>query len=476
MASNVFAWPSRSPARNESSSLKVVCVSVATRGADLVFNAGRVPSCRRSFVLFLIAILSLFNSVGARPASAQEPAASQLLGRALRVFIDCRGPGCDQEFFRRELTWVDHMRDQKDADVHILVTTRGTGGGGTEYRFRFIGHGQWEGQEDGQLRTAEAGETEDARRRALVQAFALGLARFASATPAGRELKVTTSAAAATATQTTAADDPWNYWVFRTNVNINVNGEATSESANVNVNQSANRTTAAWKVNLNTGYNLSESRYDLEDGERFVSTRRGWNLNGIAVKSLSDHWSAAAKAGVSRSTFLNTRRALRAGAGVEYNVFPYDQSTERSLIVQWTAGISTFHYDEITIYDQLRETRWDEAIIASLDLRQPFGSIGFTTEFAHYLDDVKVYRFAINADADVRLTRGFSFRVDGNYQLVHDQLYLKRGEATNEEIIARQRQLATSFRYFAFVGITYRFGSINNNVVNPRFGTGPGGF
>jgi len=33
----------------------------------------------------------------------------------------------------------------------------------------------------------------------------------------------------------------------------------------------------------------------------------------------------------------------------------------------------------------------------------------------------------------------------------------------------RQRQLRTSYRYYLAVGISYTFGSIYNNVVNPRF-------
>lgn len=36
-------------------------------------------------------------------------------------------------------------------------------------------------------------------------------------------------------------------------------------------------------------------------------------------------------------------------------------------------------------------------------------------------------------------------------------------------MLLRQRQLATGFQYFMGFGVTYRFGSIYNNVVNPRF-------
>ena len=106
-------------------------------------------------------------------AAGQGSPAIQPLDRPLRVFLDCRTGGCDQEFFRIELAWVDHVRDQNDADVHVLVTGQGTGGGGTEFTIRFIGQGQWDGQADTLRRNTEAAETDDGRRRALARALAL---------------------------------------------------------------------------------------------------------------------------------------------------------------------------------------------------------------------------------------------------------------------------------------------------------------
>ena len=409
-------------------------------------------------------------------AAAQEttPPRVAVLDRPLRLFIDCRGPGCDTEFFRRELSWIDHVRDQKDADVHLLITAQGTGGGGTEYLLRFIGHGPWEGQEDALRRSVEAGDTEDQRRRALVQIFALGLARFAAATPVGPQLKITPPAGTAIPVQSAVTEDPWNFWVFRTNINMNMDGEASSSFKNFNLGQSANRTTNAWKINVNAGMNYNESRYVLEeeDGGEFVSTRKGWNLNGLAVKSITDRWSVGGRAGASRSTFLNQKLAARLAAGGEFNIFPYAQSSERSWVIQWTAGISRFKYDEITIYEKIEETKWSQSLVSELDLRQPYGTIGLQMQFANYLDDPSVRRFSFEVDTDIRVSRGFSVRLFGEYQSIHDQLFLKRGEATNEEIIARQQQLQTSYRYFISAGITYRFGSINNNVVNTRFNSG----
>jgi hypothetical protein len=430
-------------------------------------------NARALLACLAIALLPMAPAVVCAQDAVAPKAAS--LDRPLRVFIDCRGPGCDQEFFRRELTWVDHVRDQKDADVHLLITSQGTGGGGTEYHLRFIGHGQWEAQEDTLRRSVEAGDTDDQRRRALLQIFSLGLARFAAATPVGPQLKITPPADAARPVQSAAAEDPWNLWVFRTNINVNMDGEALSSFKNFNANQSANRTTNAWKINVNGGMNYNESRYVLEEEDaegEFISTRKGWNVNGLAVKSLTDRWSVGGRAGASRSTFLNQKLAARVAGGGEFNIFPYAQSSERSWIVQWTAGITRFVYDEITIYERTEETKWSQSLVSELDLRQPYGTIGLAMQFANYLDDPSVRRFSIEVDNDIRVTRGFSVRVFGEYESIHDQLFLKRGEATNEEIIARQQQLQTSYRYFISVGITYRFGSINNNVVNTRFNSG----
>ena len=401
-------------------------------------------------------------------AQNQAPA----LDRPLRIFLDCRAGGCDQEFFRRELTWVDHMRDQKDSDVHVLITSQGTGGGGQEYTLRFIGHGPWEGQEDVFKRNTEAGATEDDRRKMLVQAFALGFARFAAATPIGPSLKVTPPANAAAPTQTAAKSDPWNYWVFRTGFNSNISGEESSKFTNLNINQSANRTTDAWKLNFNAGLNYNEGRYDLGDGEIFESFRRGWNVNALVVKSLTDHWSLGGRAVASRSSYLNQHLNLRGSPAIEWDFFPYSESTSRQLTFQYYAGPNHFEYDEVTIYGKTEETKWEHGAGAYLGLRQPFGSISARFQAAQFLDDPSKHRYSLEADLEIRVTRGLSVNFDGEYESIHDQIYLSQGEATDEEIIARQKQLATGYRYFMFVGITYRFGSINNNVVNPRLNGG----
>ena len=59
--------------------------------------------------------------------------------------------------------------------------------------------------------------------------------------------------------------------------------------------------------------------------------------------------------------------------------------------------------------------------------------------------------------------------------LIRNQLYLPKKDLTDEEILLQRRQLATDSRYRVSFGFSYTFGSIFNNVVNPRFDGARGG-
>ena len=72
----------------------------------------------------------------------------------------------------------------------------------------------------------------------------------------------------------------------------------------------------------------------------------------------------------------------------------------------------------------------------------------------------------------MRITQGLSIELGGNVAFIHNQLNLPRGDADLEEVLLRRRQLETNYQAGLSFGFRYRFGSIYNNVVNPRFGGG----
>ncbi|RPJ84331.1 MAG: hypothetical protein EHM13_04825, partial [Acidobacteria bacterium] len=97
----------------------------------------------RSACLALVFLLA--GSSSARAGTPQDPqvkppSAPAPGGQApVRVFIDCVNASCDSEFFRTDISFVDHVRDRKDADVHVLITAESTGGGGQKYTVNVIG-------------------------------------------------------------------------------------------------------------------------------------------------------------------------------------------------------------------------------------------------------------------------------------------------------------------------------------------------
>jgi hypothetical protein len=69
-----------------------------------------------------------------------------------------------------------------------------------------------------------------------------------------------------------------------------------------------------------------------------------------------------------------------------------------------------------------------------------------------------------------RLARGFSIEFEATASRIRDRLSLPRRGATPEEVLLRVRQLQSGHEIRLSFGGSYSFGSIFNNIVNPRFG------
>jgi hypothetical protein len=132
--------------------------------------------------------------------------------------------------------------------------------------------------------------------------------------------------------------------------------------------------------------------------------------------------------------------------------------------------MSHFDWTEITLFDQLSETHPGQSLVGLIQTNQPWGNVRVNASVNHYLHDLGLYNIQVGGNGQWRVFRGFSLNLNGNYTRVRDQLFLPKGELSDDEILTQQQQLATGYRYFMSFGISYRFGSVTNNVVNPRFG------
>lgn len=426
-----------------------------------LFLQGAGPAWRA--VAFLAATLLALPS----ETDAQDAA------RPIRLFLDCKYE-CDMAFTRTEIPWVDHVRDRADADVHVLVTTRSTAANAREFTLTFIGLKEFASLSDTIVTVSPESDSQDRRRRVVTEALKRGLVRYVARRPGSERLTITYAAPAGTGAGAAPARDKWNLWVFRTRANTYLNGEESSRSINVNGSVSANRISPAWKANVSLDGNYGENNFTFQDGTKFNSYSHGYGIRELLVKSLGPHWSAGQRSSISASTYQNMKLAFRFAPAVEYNIYPYSESTRRQLRLQYAVGATHYRYEDTTIFEKIRETRGDHSLLASLDTRQPWGSVSIALEGRALLDDPKKNQLQLNPEFDVRLFRGLSLNLFGYVSLLRDQLYLAKGGATDEEVLLRRRQLATSYQYFVGAGLSYTVGSIYNNVVNPRFGNSAG--
>jgi hypothetical protein len=416
------------------------------------------------------ALLGLAVSAAPAESLGQEPQQDLPMENTsrLRVFLDGDYHRIGNDFIRTEIDFVDWVRDQSDADVHIIVTSQQAGGGGNAYTIDFMGRRDFVEREDSLVHTSGQTDTDDEVRNGVVRTMKMGLAPYLARTAGAANFDITYRAARRRGVQQAVPEvDPWNFWVFRTSLGGNIDGEESRRTRSVNGSVSARRITEEWKLDFSVNGNYDEAIIELSSGESKNYTHT-LGHSGLVAKSLGQHWAVGVRASVNSSTRLNQYLKVRVAPVLEFSFYPYSDFTRRQLTLQYSIGANSFDYEEETIYGVTSEKRWDQSLRMSLEVTQPWGDASFSVEAAHYFHDLERYHVSANTRCDIRLFRGFSFNVSGNYGRVYDQLYLAARGATDQEILLRLRRLQTAYDYNIRIGFSFTFGSMFNAIVNPR--------
>ena len=415
-------------------------------------------------VFFLILI------IGSSALWAQTNTSDSLDARkqAPRIFLDCNS--CDKDYVRTEIPFVNYVRDRQEAQVHVMVTRQRTGSGGREYTFTFIGRKNFAGLDDTLHYVSGKTDTRDEVRKGKVKILKLGLARYVARTPAVKDIALTYKAAIKKA----EVKDKWNYWVFGVRGNTFASGQKSSSNYSLYGSAYANRITPQWKMRFKIRGNFSKNRFDYND-ITITSISKSSGMNSSIIKSLGAHWSAGFFGGYYQSSYGNIEHTYNASAAVEYNIFPYSESTRKELRIEYGIAESYTNYDEETIYFKTKEFLTRHHFSVTLAFTQPWGSISTSLDARQYLHDLSKNQVSLFNSFNWRLFNGFSLHLTGSISRIHDQLALARTAADQQEVLLRQKELATTYSYFTSFGISYTFGSIYSNVVNSRFGSGGGG-
>jgi len=405
--------------------------------------------------------------------------AQKISDKRLQVFIDCHS-GCDMNYIRTEINIVDFVLDRLAADVHVLITDQNTGSGGDEYQLIFYGQNGYRHLKDTVYFDNHANNTNFEERELVVKYLKLGLTRYILKTTRAQAISMhmredvadmELSKGASVQKQTC---DPWNYWVIRTGAQGRLSAEEAYKSYSISGNASANRVTEE----LKTGFSFSGGKYNSvynytnEEGSRHKVTVENnyYEASHYLVKSMGSHWSWAYEVLARRSTFSNIDFQPQLRAAIEYNVFPYKLANTKFFTIDYVLDIRHNNYIDTTIYNKAYETLAGQAIETSLVLNQKWGQVEFGIDYHNYFHDWSKFNLKADMELDIRITGGLSFEINTRAELIRDQVYLPKEGASPEEVLTRQRQIATGYMFFSSFGINYRFGSKLNNFVNPRFG------
>jgi hypothetical protein len=426
---------------------------------------GAAATTRRVALVVVLALTLGFPGTGSGQDAdtLSETLTSVSRDDAPRVYIDCNR--CDMTHVRRVITFVNHVRDPNVAQVHVFVTDQATGGGGRIHTLAYRGRGEFAGVENTLSYTEGQTDTSQETRAGLTRMLELGLVPYVARTPLASQIALSFRAQTAAARPVA---DPWNNWTFEVYGGGSLSTETSQSSWNARYGFHANRVTEDWKIRLRPYFNNNGRTIRRTNAEDIRIDQRRHGFETYVIRSLGDHWGAGVFGSYVTSTIDNMAHGVEMAPAVEYSLFPYGEASTRQITLAYRMGYERADYIEETIYEQTEEDLVNQSLEASVRIRQPWGSIYSGLTGSNYLHDMSHHRLTFNSNVSYRLGRGVSLNVGGTYQRINDQLALPRRDASLEDILLQRRRLATSYRGSANVGLSYTFGSIYTNVVNPR--------
>ena len=380
----------------------------------------------------------------------------------VKVFLSCR---CDDDFIKQNTLVFDYVRDRTLSDIEVFVFEISNAGGGRKYSFEYKGKNAFQNMGNEISTNIPSNLTFVEAREKLLNTYKLGMVYFLQNTSFQNQLEVTFYDDKNKPEELSL--DQWKNWVFEVSGSFNLENEKSIREEEYNLGLEVDRVTEIWRIRSDFGM-LRSVKFFSGDEESYNSERKRTFFSGSIVKSLSNHFSTGVFGYYLNDTFRNYRSFFNFSPALEYNLFPYSEVLTREITLAYKIGYNFYEYFEKTIYGFLNQEMFNQSLTLNLRYREKWGSIYSYLVASQFLDQPDQSRLTLNNNINLRIIRGLSLRISGNFQLIRDQINLPQGEASIEDLLLRQRQISTNFQNRISLGLSYTFGSIFNNIVNTR--------
>jgi len=415
-------------------------------------------------LISLVLFSQVFLNISAQEVDSKS---DSLRHGALKLFLDCRS--CDMNYTRENIPYVNYVRDTRESEVYLLVTNQSAGSGGQQYTLTFEGLGEYKGMNDTLIYTSNPDESSTIVREKKTNLIKMGLMRYVARTPVFNEISITSN----TNLEQEQVVDNWNNWVFELQTSPKFNAEESYRRLYLSNSLNITRITPDFKLEIQLDQSKNKQKF-IEDDVETIYERSERSLDNLFVKSLGEHWSAGLKWDTEASTNKNYDFNTEFLPSVEYDIYPYSESTHRQFRFLYSIGYQFSNYIDTTIFNKTSESLYKQELNIAYQVQKKWGSVNIALAGSNYFHDISKNRLEFYGYMRLRIIKGLSLSVNGGVAYINDQLNLRKGVLSEAERLLRLKQQATNFSLQGSVSLTYTFGSIYNNVVNPRFGNGNG--
>ena len=421
----------------------------------------------------LLILLSIF--IFSNIVSAQENEATVIKG-APNVYVKCWQ--CDMTRMKREIDFVNYVRQRQDGDVVVIVTNQSTGAG-EKISLYFEGQRGYLALKDTLSLDISDTESESESDDKIIAKVKQGLLPYFLKSPLAD--KISYKVGVEKEKKVEKIIDAWDSWVFSASLRGSFNGSSNSDRLSGHGSISASRVTKIdkWKFRLSSNFNkrnyyFRDSDYVIIDSMTITSTRQSKYVDGSYIYSLNDHWSIGGFGSAFADTYSNYNFGSGLKLGLEYNLFDFEESDRRSLVFSYKIGANYNNYVDTTIFFKTSELLFSHSLGVDLYLKQKWGNVSLGTSFFSYLHDIRINNLSYDANVDWNIFKGLTISLGAYVSFVNDQVSLPKQEADVIGTVLGDRILSTNYSAYTYVGLRYTFGSKYANAVNPRFSSGGG--
>jgi len=313
----------------------------------------------------------LFSMLAGRSfAQDIDKGTGNLKNDALNVYISTNDDDLSTDFIRREIPIINYVRDPQDAQVYIIITSQSTGAKGAEYTFFLIGQHDFAGMVDTLKYQSSPDDTAVKTMDGQVSVLKMGLVRYIQLTPMAKFTEINFSDEIVE----DLPDDHWNNWVIRLFMGGSLSGEKTRKSYNIWGGFSLIKVTEDWKIEIVPDFGHTVQKFKLEEGD-VTSFRDLKSFDALIVKSIGEHWSVGGQALLGSFSYSNLKLKYYILPGIEFNIFPYAESTRKQVRMMYSTGPIFHHYYDTTIYDKMSEQLWGHRLDIAAEVIQKWGSL-----------------------------------------------------------------------------------------------------